>query len=303
MSGGRIYGVVSDGSVDPLARISELETSWPIIQAKLSAYDGLISEVQNIKNELITIKSKHEELKDDLNSVDDNAKESVEYAQSRINFHVQALTDSQKSILEITSGHKGLISQFRDNLQEVKDSLESVKAKVEQGLEGAASKVSLQDHKDQSNNALSVVKDVIGDLGSKFAEVKAGLAVVKSGFQNQGENESVILGTIKEMQDRVIGLVNSYESYKTYVSTLVYNETKKVSDGIDSKMKDLKASSSPAMAVNALREEFVKKMEGVALDGTNAVLRSANATTQIGLLEKKIENILLRLKAIELPKA
>ena len=303
MSNGKIYGVVSDGSVDPLTRISELERLWPIIQSRLSAYDGLVSDVEAMRKEIITIKQKHEDLKEDVNVVDGSAKDAVAYAQSRIDFHAQSTLDSQKPLQEAISAHKSFILQIQTDAQNIKSGLEEFKSQVFNGLASNVSKDQLQDHKDQTTNSLNVVRDVIGDLASKLAEVKAGLSVVKTGFQNHADALSTGLGAVNDVEGQMKSLASAYESYKTYVSTLIYNESKKVSDHVEAKIKDLKSSSSPVAAVNALREEFVKKLEGVALDGTNAVLRSSNATNQITLLEKKIENILLRLKAVELPKA
>jgi len=302
VSNGKIYGVVSDGSVDPLTRIAELERLWPIIQAKLSTYDGLVNDVAAIKKDLITIKQKHEDLKDDLNVVDSKAKDAVGYVQNKVDLHAQSIGENQKSVQDALSTHKSLISQFQSGLQEVKDGLNSFKAQVSQDLGNTVCKAALQDHKDQAANAVNVLKDVIGDLGAKIGEIKTSVLDTRSSFLTHKDILSSGLNTISDVDSRVTALANSYESYKTYVSTLVYNETKKVSADVESKIKDIKASASPVAAINTLRDEFIKKLEGVALDGTNAVLRSSNATNQISLLEKKIENILLRLKAVVLPK-
>lgn len=304
MSSGKIYGPVIDGSKDPLDRILELERLWPIIQSKLQLYDNLISEFQSVKSEISNIKNNHENLKDDIALVNSMRNDFTQYVQGKFEFVSNYMDVVKKSVDKLAIDHADLRKDLIDRSTESNNNLMTVKENLEDGLSKTTNKSALDSHKSYMDLKFDQIISELDSIHKKHSDMTLGLSGVQSGITSS-KNEVVDASKkVNEMSNQVSNLLFAFESLKTYVGTQIYTEIQKNSQEVDVKLKEIKNSvaSAPAALAN-LKDEMIKKMEGVTLDGTNAVLRSNNTANQIVLLEKKIENILLRLKAVEIPKA
>lgn len=301
MSDGKYYGPITDGSVDPLARITELERLWPIIQQKLSAYDGLVQEVQALKKHIVSLKSDHVDLSTEVDTLGKDLDKHAQLMLSEfgcVNLELDKKTAIHGSSLD---NHSTMLARINADLQQTKGIIQVARDADRKQLSDMVTKAELQAHKDASSVAITTANAQIQTLGTRVADAsitaeaaKATVGYHKDLIANVSEDLHGLNAVCMNLQT---GLVNLRKELPDSISA----EVKKFSAETDTKIKDLKSSISPATAINALRDEFSKKLEGVALDGTNAVLRSTNASGQITMLEKRIENILLRIKAIEIP--
>lgn len=113
---------------------------------------------------------------------------------------------------------------------------------------------------------------------------------VEEMFHEQLDELSKLLPAIKRMQ-------NEIQSLRHEIDDVIA----RVREEFGRKLEEFKKSviDKPS-EIPVLKDEILKKLELVALDGTNSLIRSTNNEKQINLIEKKIENLYLMMKNIDL---
>jgi len=92
-------------------------------------------------------------------------------------------------------------------------------------------------------------------------------------------------------------LHSDYVQVRTYFTSLLSTARKDFDEKLAHAKSDILSRPSEIPALKALFEE---KLELVTLNGTNSVLRSSNCEKQIMLLERKIEQVMLMIKKIDI---
>lgn len=303
MSDGKIYGPVIDGSVDPLERISNLERLWPIIQNRLQVYDKVSDDLQSIKKDIQDIKNVQNQIQDSVADVNQGKDVVEKLLTDHIGGTNNMINDFHNTvssiIVEMENHKKQVVNKFTEhssNLHTFKNSM------IEETGNFIKSDELLNFKTLTFDSFERLSKDIIS-LQKKHSEVSQNLLSSQSLITSSKSEVADISQKFVEFCNQVTSLNNNFESLKKYMESQLSKESQKIYQDLEQKISDVKKSfPSSSQALSGLKDEIVKKLEGVALDGTNAVLRSNNSASQIVLLEKKIENILLRLKAVELPK-
>ena len=300
MSGGRVNTPVNDGSTDPLARISELERLWPIMQMRMQQYDTLISDVQTLKEEVEKNRNQAIQNADQISKVYDMAKNLTNYVQGKFDFVAEQASKANAAIENVSKKLDTNTSNINAEVTAVKENVSTQSQNIMQEVSKKAYLSDLLNHSGDLKTAHSLLGSDVEYVKKLHLDLSQALQNIKTEVL-QGKTEVVgVGGKYEYLNNQMSGLLNAFESLKEFSGSQIYASCQRVSNEFDEKIKAVKAELSDAP--DSLRSEFNKKLEGVSLDGSNAILRSTNAISQISILEKKIENILLRLKAIELPK-
>ena len=106
-------------------------------------------------------------------------------------------------------------------------------------------------------------------------------------------------GEIASLKAVYTELKKEYHQFCQQVNLLVQRSTSDNAEKIKAFIQEIQSKPSP---IADLKKQLEEKLEMVALNGTNSVLRSTNNEKQVALIEKKIEQIFLLIKQMELGK-
>lgn len=114
--------------------------------------------------------------------------------------------------------------------------------------------------------------------------------------------------TYLEKVEKLVSEFNSFRSEFANFSPELIRFREEVRKGLSMAIDSLNAKhdafiseiKSIPSGVPELKKDIESKLEAIALDGTNAILRSSNCEKHLNLVEKKIESILLLIKKIDL---
>lgn len=298
MSGGRVNTPPSDGSVDPLKRISELERLWPIMQTKMQNYDNMASSLEAIKEELKAIKSKCEAQVAEVKSLDSSKNGLDTYVKGKVDYFNDQIGKLASHFHGISARVEGQALNLSTEIEGLKNTINSHQKNLSAELQKKVGATDLNNVVAKNNDSHSVVqagqqqiKKSIGDVVNQVNGFSAEMSVWRD-FLKQ------LTAKIEALSQDQKSLSDSLSKHKDQLNTQLYGALQKTSAEVDEKLKLMK--SSLADAPDSLRTELMKKLEGIALDGSNAILRSTNALAQVNIVEKKLENVLLRLKAMEI---
>jgi hypothetical protein len=307
MSDCKRFGPTEDYDKSPEERLAEVERLWPIIQGKLQAYDKVLSEFDGVKASFDPLKSslesQKEELKNFLLSNDKILKEFVtqkfDYLQNQgqyLSIDLDKFKESYSlSIQDIFKRHELLSCLISDASARVSSLQSDVKAKA-----------SKDDHKAYVDDKVKTLQDQVVSFSFKADALDERIQQNKI---EKIQDDSLRYSLISQMNEKVKHcddlkkfVEDSLNSISESIQMKHAHLLSQVESSLSQAKSDISNSSDPSKALDVLRSDFMKKVEGMALDTSNALLKSANSSQQILILEKKIENIFLILKKFELSK-
>lgn len=106
-------------------------------------------------------------------------------------------------------------------------------------------------------------------------------------------------GEIATLKAQIAALRKEHYQFCQQVSQDIQRNTSDITQKLQLFIQEIQSKPSP---IPELKKQLEDKLEMVALNGTNSVLRSTNNEKQIALIEKKIEQVFLLIKQMELSK-
>lgn len=104
-------------------------------------------------------------------------------------------------------------------------------------------------------------------------------------------------GLHESFMDNSANLIKQIKS----LSTSLADQKKWVQEHVETRLQDLKSKfDMKPEDIEAFKKDMNEKMESVHLDGTNSTLKGQVLEQQIRIIEKKIENLYLLVKKLEL---
>lgn len=281
-------------------RISELERIWPIMQAKFQSYEGLFLELEKAKSEIVSLKAKLEDHSSTLGSVDDMQKSFSNYIQQKFDFLTDHVNGINTKVEKSMANQEVAKNELHDKVKDTHFSLKSIIDKVSEKIGSTPTLVDFGVFSDKAQEKYNGFQSEVDKIKVNHVELLNVLSNMKNDFSS-GKNEvSGISGKISDLSNQMLNLLNAFESLKQFSSSQIYSASQKTQQDFEEKLKGLKAELKTAP--DDLRTEFEKKLEGITLDGSNAVIKSTNTAAQVGIIEKKIENLYLLLKQVQLAK-
>lgn len=277
-----------------------------LAQDELSKIYDLFSYYEKLDN---SIDSYHQEFKKDIA----HKSNVITYLQSNsetLNNTVSVISQKFSSIEEMNthisseiSSLKIFIKEFSSKIEFHDDFIRKVRGEIDSSSEKSDNYfIHL---KSEIRDVRSDLQNFISKTASDFNSMKNLIESNRRDISDAKMNVSVLSSSLdshsKKTNSNFSELKNSFQSNYLGLTDKIDKLEEKTQDFIDTSIKD-KDKVDPLSQIYVSMDEMKRIFESSKLDIQNANLRSSNTSAQIQLLEKKIENILLTIRKIELDK-
>lgn len=142
---------------------------------------------------------------------------------------------------------------------------------------------------------ISEINAFIADMKTNFYEISHDIELIQKKMLTY-ENLPSMTDKIKSKLDSILPEVNRFKSE-------LYDQNNQFRDSIRTLVEEFKQNilNKPS-EIPSLKSDFDAKLKNAYLDLENANIRTQNLEKQILFMEKKIENVMLLVKKIELDK-
>ena len=300
MSDCRKFGQVSEEEKSPEDRLLLLEKVWPTVVEKIQSYDCVLSGFSQLKDRIDLIYQ-------ELNAIYSKNKNSSEY----LDAWKKSYEQKNIEILSFISECKKNIDNLNCSSTDVNEKINSLSTKTSSNIDDLSNK-----HKDIESkvclksevNAFKLYIDSKFDSLMDLVTINRNLSIdtCKVNADKIMSQDEIILKLSNKVLEidahlsKIDILEKSITAILLSLNDIKSSQKAQIDLLVDQKIEEFKSKNDQLPDV--LRNEFMKKLEGVALDGSNAVLKANNSSQQIFILEKKIENIYLQIKKLELAK-
>jgi DNA repair exonuclease SbcCD ATPase subunit len=291
----------SFGSVDKTIeeRVKDLERQVSVYQDKLSSSDQIAEQFQSllirfeqVKELVLTQKASLDAMGESVASLNNAMAEKLNKA---ITDQSQLSSDIQRHKEQIALNNQGIESNFK-----------ALKNSVDISLQGLARELNLKS--DQSalqefREAIAKVKDsVLAQIDSHVSLTNDNLSSFKRLIQeidSNGVNISNYADDHSSIMEKIADLKKNISSYGDQLAQASTQLSSQISNSISNLRGELTSKPSDIMQ---FKDEVSKRLDLIAMDGSNANARSLNSDQKISFLEKKLESLLLQIKKLELSK-
>lgn len=184
------------------------------------------------------------------------------------------------SINENVNVFKRLIAEIADKYQDV-EALKPLNHKFESSVKA------YQNLHDSLKSQKDVLKVEIDSISHKLNKMNVGMEE----SQKRLENIEYNFNALKNSQEAKFSFIQQH--FNTSLDAL----RKELQSSLSKMQADLIVSPASVYEQN---NNLVRKLESASLDGTNAMLKVNNMDLAIRIIEKKIENLSILIKKIEL---
>lgn len=255
-----------------IAKVEGMEKSFRLQEA---AQSEMMRELQMMREKLLDDEKRFLQFQNDVKDFQLESSKAAKYAYENIvllkediNKLELSISNAVNSINEATISKKEFYSCHDHSNQKIIDC-----------------QVKTQQHSDKfeaTNNALSDLKNKLAEKQQYFDAIFQDINALKTNFS--------------DMDIFLSSFTNSNMEKQLSFENLIKQFVQKKCDEIVAKIP---LAAPPQKDVS---QEILHKLDLVSLDGSNAVLKANNSEKKIMVLEKKIENLSLELKKIELEK-
>lgn len=297
MSDGKKFSK-TDSNLTPEQRLEEVERKFNVIQERIQAYDQVLSEFKKINSDLNLIKESLDINKKNYHILNELLSERTEILNS------QMITLHKNN--ESFNFHVNEQSKFNENIS---TRLGEECGKFYRDIE------LLKMHVSNVDVEHSKTRDVTDTLEKSLSDLKKWFSSIKEEILNLTQQHLILKSDTKtshiELKSQIERLIYSFQEmpqfneWATKIYIKVCNEINEKQKAfyfeLDKRSQQLKEQlASDPYTADSVKKILKDEMDALAMDGKNAYLKATNATQQIQLLEKKVENINLILKKYEL---
>lgn len=280
-------------------RLNEVENKFSVILERIQAYDKVLDEFKEIKNQLASLKQLHHELSESLRKFD--SFHSTQYL--GLNSLLISLTkridkeEKDKKCLEekINSNKQtcnASLSELTNSLEESKANFNKMKAQfcLISDLNNLEKKIIVKEE-----TFISILKSHETDHDN--LHLKVGIAInkisdieKKLSSANLESIQSNVNEALKKNKDEI-------ETSLVHCLSRVTNNLIENKDHIEKQMANTRdiLLGTPS-GIENVKKDIMNKLEMTALEASNATIKTGNTQKKIDLLEKKIEMVLLLLQ-------
>ena len=276
-------------------RIFLLERKIPIYLERISRYDqvaeDLVKQVDDFNKLVVRM---------------DDQESCSEIDCKKVETSIAYLSDQQKSLSSaivaqssasdlLKASHMSLDDSLDQCEQRMIKLIDAKKAEVVQAMNSKADAKDLEGHKQLSAQMYLACDMTRQQLVPAVDALRQDLQVSRLAISNLQDDVRCVQSELSDALVSVAAQKNAQDRFQQLLdkayNDLVIQMDKKIADF----RLELSQDSSP---VSALRDDLQKKMDLVALDGTNSTIRSQKSEQKMMILEKKIENLYLLMQKI-----
>lgn len=287
----------SNNTSDPIARLEHIESTLPNL-ARLSEFFSFKEQLENLCHEFKKEKMINFQTSERLDKIELN------------------LSDIQKSICGIISG----IKKYQIEVDEKINSLSQHKTDISDRLDSAFGSISF--YSKQINDILvafenyqknHVSKKDLQISNSYIFQIKSRIESVENLINSLNKQSQFFKDSVESVtsfyeslnsivKDVISESKNIEKSCKSYIDTSIKNTSQKILDLHQEMTIKFAALPSPPipLKMDEVKEEVKKIVEPFFLDAKNAALKSNNSDMRVSLMEKKVEQVMLIAKKLEI---
>lgn len=301
MSCGRSFAPVDAAERSPEERLALLEQRLPVLIERIQKYDEMMDYASAMKNSLSDINrtaldnsQKHSEFA----AFFDQFRKESDYRHSSLSKDLQSSSSFVSSIDAKVSEIKLSLDKFDEMLF---SELEKNSQAIEKRFDVVASIEDLLKHKQESSLANSQLDSSLSILSKRHDRFDVELSAIRNKNLEHAESIASIEERVCSVESQLSKLYDDVSMRNLSLRDFVSSSIKQLSADFDKKLASLRSelADSPR-STDAVRTELLAKLDIVALDGSNAVLKASNGSSKISLMEKKIENLYLLVNQLQL---
>lgn len=284
-----------------IQRIEELESLIPALVERIQQYDKVLDGFKDQEKLVSAQDFSVKELSASVDVLSEKMKAfklALDSCLSRFDSTRNKLEDS----LDIFSGKIELFQdQMADQSENVSEVLNEMGSRLYEILKAYVKLDDLNPYTESFSRQIDQLQnknDFLVSNSKYLSESLNELNAWKNENQQVKESTQLNLSNLQKFlsaskKDQELGLKNIYSVIEDQKATL--------EKFIIKNMEDVKSyiDSNPA-SLEYIRKEFDNKLELIKLDSENSSQKSTNNDKQIKILEKKIENVLLKVRSLEI---
>lgn len=282
-------------------RLHNLETIWPVIVKKLQDYDKVMRNCESVKSELEALKAS---LSQNENSLT-NHSDLISKLTNKSEIKFKEISNKISEIAPRLDQHGKNHLEIKSHIQAVDVSLTNMIVNSHKDISDSLSKYATVNQVDDlkkyvETQIATIYKSTSVTATNVLEIIKKVNAISDKNLEHASDIYSHNSKT-QEMNQKISSLYQLYDNFKAANSDKISSSA--AAKMIESKMTEFKnlLDSLPNPAVS-IKDELLGKLNIVALDGNNSLLKSSNNAQKIAIMEKKIENLYLLVNKLELNK-
>ncbi len=299
MSDGKKF-IKTDANLSPEDRLAVVERNYSVILEKIQSYDQILVEFANINSDLQFNKESIDKLDAQFTATSLVLKEKLDVLYTRTN----DTKKNQDLVISSLNDQRIIQQQTSENLKTINKALQHDIDVLHANAGINAKEIT------KSQQSLSVLEKSLLDLKKCISTQSQSLI----GMEHDQEGLTYRVKThYDELKAEINQLLTSFQElpqfneWATKIYIKVCNEINEKQKAFYQELDKRSQQLQEKLASDPYTAESVKKilkneMDALAMDGKNAYIKASNASQQIQLLEKKVENISLILKKYELNK-
>ena len=300
MSDCRKFGP-SDADRSPEERLADVEMKFGVIIERIRAYDAVLDKFKTISDRLIVMGKDQDELRAGIQLALSEGKRGCDALASQLSGFSGQLKERQ---VKDDAIHADLCMENHILVSQVEAQKESVKALDQRlviFLELCVSKDKLDSYKRSQDDELDSIHLELRELSAKctsLAQEDTELSAT-SAQQDLALSSSIreYRASVAALQAQVSELARGTNACTGAIADLMQTVKRQTDDQILALKTELKGSPS---SLESTKAELLSQFKTAQMDASNSVLKANNSAKQIELIERKIENLALLVKKLEL---
>lgn len=296
-----MFGIPKE--LNPEERFAQMEKNYAAFIQRIQAYDKVLDDFDKITKTQTDLSNENESIKKSVQGANDL---TIAFSSQSYKSY-QDLESAVKELSAKASFQQGLIDLLGKDLDRRGSSLIQViqeqSSKVAEDLKAYAKNESLISVKNGMMEAVNSIKPKIEYLFSSMESSANTAFVLQSSIDKLSEAGQALLSQLISVQNELTGLKKDCNFDFALLRSQIQKSIDSVKDQVVTYMDNTKIEmiGSPS-SMDSVKKSIASQMESIALDGSNAVLKSANNEQMIKLLEKKVENLSILMKKNEFNK-
>ncbi len=296
-----MFGIAKE--LSPEERFNEMEKKYSAIIERIQSYDKVLDQFEVILKTLDLLSSENVALRKGL-------KDAYDLIVSVNNSHLSAKQEISKNLQVIdqrmTESEKDISYAYNEHIK----SKAELSSKIEERHLTALSALQEYAKNESLTSALQPLHNAVdyfhGEIASLYKLSEKGTKKHQDLDEKLQQVSDAHQITSRALTTTQIGLDGHKKDTNYMVASLrkqIENEVADVKDQVVTYMDNTKVEmiGSPG-SMESVQRSISSRMDSIALDGSNAVLRSSNNEQMIKILEKKLANLAILLKKNEFAK-
>lgn len=296
-----MFGIAKD--LTPEERFNEMERKYSAIIERIQSYDAVLEQFNSIQTKLDSLSHENENLKQNLKAAND-------LIASVNNSHLSTKQEINKSI-QTLSGRlddhgKDIEFDWKEHLR----SEAALTSKIEEkhldalsALQGYVKNESLKSLSDKTIDGINYLHNEIFRIDGQLQKGTQKHLDLEDKVKQLADSHQSSSRTLDTLQGGLDGHKKDTAFMVASLRKQIENDVSSVKDQVVTYMDNTKIEmiGSPG-SMESVQRSISNRMDSIALDGSNAVMKSSNNEQQIKLLEKKLENLSILIKKNEFAK-